>query len=100
MDAYLFELLEPAVVFATMLGAAFGVKLLVWGKGPIRRRRLRPEDPVLEQRIARLEERLEQSSELISHQANQLDDVNERLDFTERMLTRQRAEEPKALEQP
>jgi transposase len=98
MDPLLIDLLEPAVVFATMLGAAFGVKLLIWGKGPIKRRRLPPEDPALEQRVADLEERLERSSELLSYQANQLDDLNERLEFHERVIARQRAEEPKALD--
>jgi len=100
MDPLLIDLLEPAVVFATMLGMAFGVKLLIWGKGPIKRRRLLPEDPALEQRIAELEERLERSSELLSYQANQLDDLNERLEFHERVIARQRAEQPKVIDKP
>ncbi len=100
MDPMLVDLLEPAVVFATMIGAAFGVKLLIWGKGPIKRRRLPPEDPALEQRIAELEERLEHSAELLSYQANQLDDLTERLDFHERMIARQRAEQPRAIDKP
>jgi hypothetical protein len=28
-----------AVVFGTMFASAFGLKYLIWGKGPIRRRR-------------------------------------------------------------
>lgn len=100
MDPLLIDLLEPAVVFATLIGTAFGVKLLIWGKGPIKRRRFSPQDPALEQRIAELEERVEHSSELLGYQANQLDDLNERLDFHERMIARQRAGESKSLENP
>lgn len=100
MDPAFYDLFEPAVVLATLLGVAFGVKLLIWGKGPIKRIRSGGADPALEQRLAQLEERWEQVSELIVDQTNRLDDHDERLDFAERMLTRQRAEEPKALEKP
>jgi len=100
MDPALYDLIEPAVIFATLLGTAFGVKLLVWGKGPIKRVRRDEEQPVLAARIAELEERLEQSNEVIAHQAELLDDVIERVDFTERMLTRQNDGERRALESP
>lgn len=100
MNPDLYELLEPAVVFATLLGVVFGVKLLIWGKGPIKHLRQGTASPALEQRLAHLEERWEQVSELMVDQAGRLDDHDERLDFAERMLTRQRAEEPKALEKP
>ena len=100
MDPNLFELLEPAAVFAMLLGVAFGVKLLVWGKGPIRRIRRHPEDPALEQRIVELEERSEQWAELMAQQRDLLEELVERQDFTERMLTQQRMEGPKALEKP
>lgn len=96
MDPFIADLLEPAVVFATLLGTAFGVKLLIWGKGPIRKVRGGPDHPALEQRFAELEERLEQVSELVVQQSEQLAETQERLDFTERVLTQRRLEEPKA----
>jgi hypothetical protein len=73
---------------ATFFGAAFGVKLLVWGKGPIRRLRGGSDDRDTSERLAELE------------QAHMLEDYHERLDFTERVLTQQRGEEPKALDPP
>lgn len=100
MDPQLYDLIEPAVIFATLLGTAFGVKLLVWGKGPIRRPRHLPDSDGLEQRVADLEGRCEQWAELAERQAQQLEDVHERLEFTERMLTRQRSETPRALRNP
>ena len=56
MDLMLFDLLEPVVVFATLLGTAFGVKMLVWGKGPIKRLKRSADDPAIGQRLTRLEE--------------------------------------------
>jgi len=100
MDPHLYDLLEPAIVFATLLGTAFGVKLLIWGKGPIRRIRHSADHPALEQRVAELESRWEQVSELMLHQTDRLTEAEERLDFAERMLTRQRADEPQGLEPP
>ncbi len=100
MDPQLYDLIEPTVIFATLLGTAFGVKLLIWGKGPIRGLRRPPEQDGLEQRVAELEERCEQWSELAARQADQLEDLHERLEFTERMLTRQRSETPQALRNP
>ena len=100
MDPLFYDLIEPAVIFATLLGTAFGVKLLVWGKGPIKKRRRLEQDDALRRRVAEMEERWEQWSELVAQQADQLADMDERLDFAERMLTRQRAEEQKALESP
>ncbi|UCG85274.1 MAG: hypothetical protein JSW71_15225, partial [Gemmatimonadota bacterium] len=90
----------PAVVFATLLGTAFGVKLLIWGKGPIRRPRGTPHQTELERRVVELEERCEQWSELTSQQADLIAEIEERLDFAERLLTRQRAEQPRGLEPP
>ena len=100
MDPALYDLIEPAVIFATLLGTAFGVKMLIWGKGPIRRGRPPEGNSALTQRIAELEDHLEQSNEVIRHQAELLDDVIERVDFTERMLTRHREEQPKGLGGP
>lgn len=100
MDPVLLEFIEPAFVFATLLGTAFGVKLLIWGRGPIKRVRRNEATPALEQRMAELEERLEQSNEVIAHQAELLDDVIERVDFAERVLTKQKHETPKGLKSP
>ena len=96
MDPFIADLLEPAVVFATLLGTAFGVKLLIWGKGPLRRSRGAPEYRALEQRFAELEERLVQVSELVVQQSEQLAETQERLDFAERVLTQRRLEDPKS----
>ncbi len=97
MDPTVIALLEPAVACATMLGVAYGVKCLIWGKGPIRRVRGGAREQVLEQRIAELEERFEQQlSELAVHDA----ELEERLDFAERVLTQRRFEEPPALHEP
>jgi uncharacterized coiled-coil protein SlyX len=98
MDPQIADLIEPAVVFATLLGVAFGVKLLVWGKGPLRRVRGVPEHPALEHRVSEMEERLEQMSDALMHQSEQLAETQERLDFTERVLTQRRLEEPKAVD--
>jgi hypothetical protein len=100
MDPALVDLLEPVVAFATILGIAFGVKLLIWGKGPIRQIRRGAASPEQEQRLAELEERMERLAEQMMRQADRLEDHDERLDFTERMLTRHRAEEPRALRDP
>ena len=100
MDPVLVDLLEPAVVFATLLGTAFGVKLLVWGKGPIKRGGRRDDEQALAQRVAELEERWDHWSDLAAQQAEQLAELEERLDFAERLLTRGRMDEPKAIDQP
>ena len=89
-----------AVVFATLFSTAFGVKFLVWGKGPIRRLRGGPSDPVTDERLAELEERVQQLSEIVQEQSHALDDYHERLDFAERVLTQQRGDVPKALDPP
>jgi len=100
MDPFIADLLEPAVVFATLLGTAFGVKLLIWGKGPIRKLRGGPDNPALEQRLTELEERLEQVADLVVQQSEQLTEAQERLDFTERVLTQRRLEEPQPGHRP
>ena len=100
MDPFIADLLEPAVVFATLLGTAFGVKLLIWGKGPLRKVRGGPEHRALEQRLTDMEEQLEQVSDLLARQSEQLAETQERLDFTERVLTQRRIEEPKAVDRP
>jgi ABC-type phosphate transport system auxiliary subunit len=100
MDPFMVDLLEPAVVFATLLGTAFGLKLLIWGKGPLRRVRGGPEHQALEQRLTEVEERLEHVSDLLVQQSEQLTETQERLDFAERVLTQRRLEEPNASESP
>lgn len=75
MDPILIDMLEPVVVFGTLLGFAFGVKILL-GKGPNRSASTPPESPDLERRVAELEARWERLSEL---------------------LTRKQAEEPETL---
>jgi len=97
MDPILVDLLEPAVVFATLLGTAFGVKLLIWGKGPIKKVRQPEVTAELSDRVSELEERLEQSNDVIAHQAELLDEVIERVDFSERLLARYKDEPPKGL---
>ncbi len=88
-----------AVVIATLLGTAFGVKLLVWGRDPIRR--LRGASTITsDDRLAELEERVQQLSDLVSDQAQMLEDYHERLDFAERVLARQRGDGRKAMEPP
>lgn len=89
-----------AVVVATLFGTAVGVKLLVWGKGPIRRLRGGTDDPAADERLAELEDRVRHLTTLVGDQSQRLEDYGERLDFAERMLTQQRMEGPQALEPP
>jgi len=84
-----------AVVMATLFGAAFGVKFLVWGKGPLRRLR-GTTDPATEERVAELEERVRQLADFVSEQSQLLEEYHERLDFSERMLTQRQLAESKA----
>lgn len=97
MDPQIFELLEPAVVFATLLGVAFGVKLLIWGKGPIRRVRAPEDHSALEQRVAELEDHMR---DVAQHQTDRIAELEERLDFTERVFTQKQEGSPKAIEPP
>lgn len=100
MDQAVVDLIEPVVVFATLLGMAFGVKLLVWGKGPIRRVRPHPDTPELDQRLTDIEDRLEQTTSILGQLTDQLADVDERIEFTERMLARRGMDTPPALKPP
>jgi hypothetical protein len=92
------DVLGFAVVVATLLGGAFGVKLLVWGKGPIRRFS-GTRDPETGERFPEIDERVQQLAELVSEQSRLLEELHERLDFTERVLTQRQLEESK-LEDP
>ncbi len=89
-----------AVVIATLMGSAIGVKLLIWGKGPIRKLRGGASDPEANERFDELEHRVEQLTEFVRDQSRVIEDFHERLDFTERVLTQQRGDEPKALDPP
>jgi len=89
-----------AVVIATLLGTAFGVKLLVWGKGPIRRLRGGTGAAAADERLTELEERVQQLSDIVGDQSRALEDYHERLDFAERVLAQRRGETPKSLEPP
>jgi len=73
-----------AVVIATLLGSAFAVKLLVWGSGPIKRIRGSATDDA---HLAALEAQVQELADAMREQAGQLDDVQQRLDFAERLLT-------------
>ena len=91
------DVLGFVVVVATMLGAGIGLKVLVWGKGPIRRLRAGAGDSATDERLAELEDRVQRLSDLVADQSQLLEDHHERLDFTERVLTQQRGDEPKGL---
>ena len=93
----LLDVLEPAIVFATLLGTAFGVKLLIWGKGPIRKAPAPEDRQALEQRLAEIEEHV---SDFASRQEYRMAELEERLDFAERVLTQQREEAPRGIEPP
>jgi hypothetical protein len=89
-----------AVVVATLFASAFGVKFLVWGKGPIRRIRGGGEESAVDERLIDLEERVQRLSEIVRDQALALDDYHERLDFAERVISQRGGDEPNALKPP
>jgi hypothetical protein len=62
-----------AVVFAALMGTAFCVKLLVWGKAPIKRLRSGAGDPETDERLAELEQRVEQMSEFMREEPKALE---------------------------
>ncbi len=87
MDPQLFSLLEPIVILSFLGALTFGAKTMIWGKGPLRSAKGAEHHGALEQRVADLEDLLEQQHvEFIDRQA----DLEERLDFAERMLAQQR----------
>lgn len=84
MDPQLFGLVEPIVILSFLGALTYGAKTMIWGKGPIRQLKKKEETGALERRIAELEDLLEQHHlELLDRHA----DLEERLDFAERMLT-------------
>lgn len=94
------EFFEAMAAVAAMFGGAFCLKYWIWGRGPILRRREFAGDGLVGQRLADLEERLEDSAEVIAQQSERIADLEERLDFTERLLTRderRQLDEPRAV---
>lgn len=89
-----------AIVMATLIGTAFGVKVLIWGTKPLRRLGRAADHSADDERIRELEDRLGQVAELLVDQRERLDDHDERLDFAERLLARGQADEPRPIEPP
>jgi hypothetical protein len=97
VDPALYQLIEPVVVLGTLLGLSFGVKYLIWGKGPIRRRKQISDDD-LTARVADIEQQVRRRfAEFAELHGSRIADLEERLDFAERLLTKQRLEEPLGL---
>lgn len=89
-----------AIVMATLIGTAFGVKILIWGTKPIRRLGRAAGHSPDDERIGDLEDRLGQVAELLVNQRERLDDHDERLDFAERLLARRQIDDPRPIEPP
>ncbi len=90
MDPQIFALIEPIIILTFLSGLAVGVKHMIWGKGPLRRVKGGENVSGLEQRVTELEDLLEQQHvELLDRQA----DLEERLEFAERMLTQRRQQQ-------
>ncbi len=97
MDPHLFGLLEPIVILSFLGALTWGAKTMIWGKGPLRRIKNSEDTEPLKQRIAELEDLLEQQHlEVLDRHA----DLEERLEFAERMLTQNRAKELQAPSEP
>ena len=97
MDPMLIHTLEGPIVLGTLVGLAYVVKIMVWGKGPLRRIKGSAQQQALEERLADVEDRWEQ---LEVHHAGQLADLDERLDFAERLLSQQQMHKLRALGEP
>jgi hypothetical protein len=97
MDPQLFSLLEPIVILSFLGALTYGAKVMIWGKGPVRKLKSSDDTEALKQRIAELEDLLEQQHlEVLDRHA----DLEERLEFAERMLTQNRANELEAPSEP
>jgi hypothetical protein len=85
------EILEVASIFAILTGVAWAVKLIFLGRGPIRRRPDAAQEDAMERRIAEVEDRIEQHLAAMneSHR-DQLLELEDRLDFAERLLAQQK----------
>ena len=90
MDPLLYNLLEPIVILSFLSLLTYGAKTMIWGKGPIRKLKKSKDTDELEQRIADLEDILEQHHlETLERQT----DLEERLDFAERIIAQQQAKQ-------
>ncbi len=89
-----------AVVIATFIGASFGIKFLIWGKGPIKKLRSGSAGGEAEIRISELEEQVRQLSDQVNDQALTLEDYQERLDFAERVIAQGRNGEARGINPP
>ena len=89
-----YEILSVMLGIAAAFGGAFCLKHMIWGRGPIWRGRGLPDAGRYDRRLADLEERVEDSAEVIRQQNDQIADLEERLDFAERLLTRGTAPQP------
>jgi len=95
MDPQIIDLIEGPLIISFLVGISYVVKLMFWGKGPIRRLKGSAEPEALERRIAELEERWEHHlSQVESLHAGRLEELEERVDFTERLLAQRRQEGP------
>lgn len=95
MDPQIINLIEGPLIISFLVGITYVVKLMFWGKGPVRRVKGSAEPEALEQRIAELEERWEHHlSQVESLHSGRLEELEERVDFTERLLAQRRQEEP------
>jgi hypothetical protein len=85
------EIIEVASIFAILTGVTWMVKLIFLGRGPIRRRPDPAQNEAMEQRIAEVEDRIEQHLAAMneSHR-DQLLELEDRLDFAERLLAQQK----------
>jgi uncharacterized coiled-coil protein SlyX len=77
-----------AMVMGTVIGAAFGLKFLIWGKTPLHQLRRDAGDHAAAERLADLEAQIDDLTTLVTDQSRQIEDVQDRLDFTERLLAR------------
>ncbi len=93
MDPQLFGLIEPIVILSFLGLLTYGAKVMIWGRGPLRKLKDSEDTEGLKQRIAELEDLLEQQHlEVLDRHA----DLEERLEFAERMLTQNRVKELEA----
>lgn len=97
MDPMLVEMFEGPIILATLVGLAYAVKVMFWGRGPIRRVKGSPERQALEERLTELEDRCEH---LEAHHVERMADLEERLDFAERVLAQQQRPELRAPREP
>ncbi len=96
MDPML-HMFEGPIVLATLVGLSYAVKVLFWGRGPVRRIKGNAQQQALEERLADLEDRLDHAE---GRHGEQLADLEERLDFAERLLAQQHVQRLNAPQEP